>query len=187
MIARYRQWREEWGRWFVLRSFLQVFLLQGVLLLLVAFARELLGSGKLFGALDVGGDRERFSIGESTFGRFKLRDDASKSLRERVVVLKHSLKNALIPVVTVLGLQVAAIAGRIVAHGQTLLITRTDAAAIGFEALAARGIALLLTEVAPTWTGADRAESARAAISAEPRRIASTSAVMRWPCLASTR
>lgn len=33
---RYRQWREEWGRWFVLRSFLQVFMLQGVLLLLVA-------------------------------------------------------------------------------------------------------------------------------------------------------
>jgi steroid 5-alpha reductase family enzyme len=33
---RYRKWREEWGRWFVPRSFLQVFLLQGVLLLLVA-------------------------------------------------------------------------------------------------------------------------------------------------------
>jgi peptide/nickel transport system permease protein len=35
----------------------------------------------------------------------------SKGLGERVVVLKHALKNALIPVVTVLGLQVAAIAG----------------------------------------------------------------------------
>jgi steroid 5-alpha reductase family enzyme len=33
---RYRQWREEWGRWFVLRSFLQVFILQGVLLVAVA-------------------------------------------------------------------------------------------------------------------------------------------------------
>ena len=33
---RYRKWREEWGRWFVLRSFLQVFMLQGVLLFLVA-------------------------------------------------------------------------------------------------------------------------------------------------------
>jgi steroid 5-alpha reductase family enzyme len=33
---RYRQWREEWGRWFVLRSFLQVFVLQGLLLVLVA-------------------------------------------------------------------------------------------------------------------------------------------------------
>ncbi|MBV5338111.1 MAG: DUF1295 domain-containing protein [Deltaproteobacteria bacterium] len=33
---RYRKWREEWGRWFVLRSFLQVFMLQGILLLMVA-------------------------------------------------------------------------------------------------------------------------------------------------------
>jgi peptide/nickel transport system permease protein len=35
----------------------------------------------------------------------------SKGLRGRVVVLKHALKNALIPVVTVLGVQVAGIAG----------------------------------------------------------------------------
>jgi len=35
----------------------------------------------------------------------------AKGLRERTVVLKHSLKNAVIPVVTVLGLQVAQIAG----------------------------------------------------------------------------
>lgn len=35
----------------------------------------------------------------------------AKGLRERVVVLKHALKNAVIPVVTVLGLQVATIAG----------------------------------------------------------------------------
>ena len=33
---RYRKWREEWGKWFVLRSFLQVFMLQGILLLMVA-------------------------------------------------------------------------------------------------------------------------------------------------------
>lgn len=33
---RYRKWREEWGRWFVLRSFLQVFMLQGMLLLMAA-------------------------------------------------------------------------------------------------------------------------------------------------------
>lgn len=33
---RYRKWREEWGKWFVLRSFLQVFMLQGLFLLLVA-------------------------------------------------------------------------------------------------------------------------------------------------------
>jgi peptide/nickel transport system permease protein len=35
----------------------------------------------------------------------------AKGLRERVVVVKHALKNAVIPVVTVLGLQVAGIAG----------------------------------------------------------------------------
>jgi peptide/nickel transport system permease protein len=35
----------------------------------------------------------------------------AKGLRERVVVLKHSLKNALIPVVTVLGIQLAQIVG----------------------------------------------------------------------------
>ena len=35
----------------------------------------------------------------------------AKGLRERAVVLKHSLKNAIIPVVTVLGLQIAQIAG----------------------------------------------------------------------------
>jgi len=35
----------------------------------------------------------------------------AKGLRERGVVLKHALKNAVIPVVTVLGLQVASIAG----------------------------------------------------------------------------
>ncbi|MEI6209046.1 MAG: DUF1295 domain-containing protein [Desulfuromonadales bacterium] len=33
---RYRKWREEWGKWFVLRSFLQIFMLQGFLLFLVA-------------------------------------------------------------------------------------------------------------------------------------------------------
>jgi peptide/nickel transport system permease protein len=40
-----------------------------------------------------------------------VRTAAAKGLRGRVVVLKHALKNALIPVVTVLGLQVATIAG----------------------------------------------------------------------------
>jgi peptide/nickel transport system permease protein len=35
----------------------------------------------------------------------------AKGLRERVVVVKHSLKNALIPVVTVLGIQVTQILG----------------------------------------------------------------------------
>lgn len=33
---RYRQWREAWGRWFLLRSFFQIYLLQGTLLVVVA-------------------------------------------------------------------------------------------------------------------------------------------------------
>lgn len=33
---RYANWRRSWGRWFVLRSFFQVFMLQGVFLLLIA-------------------------------------------------------------------------------------------------------------------------------------------------------
>lgn len=32
---RYRQWRESWGRYFYLRSFLQIFILQGILALVV--------------------------------------------------------------------------------------------------------------------------------------------------------
>jgi len=33
---RYANWRKQWGKWFVLRSFLQVYLLQGVIMILVA-------------------------------------------------------------------------------------------------------------------------------------------------------
>ena len=33
---RYRQWRDTWGRWFVLRSYLQVYVLQGCFMLLIA-------------------------------------------------------------------------------------------------------------------------------------------------------
>lgn len=33
---RYKKWREDWGRWFLVRSYLQVFLLQGALMLLIA-------------------------------------------------------------------------------------------------------------------------------------------------------
>jgi len=54
---RYRQWREEWGRWFVVRSFFQVFMLQGLLLVMVAvpviYAN---GSASVpFGLLDLAG------------------------------------------------------------------------------------------------------------------------------------
>jgi steroid 5-alpha reductase family enzyme len=33
---RYEAWRKEWGKWFYIRTFLQVFVLQGILLLLIA-------------------------------------------------------------------------------------------------------------------------------------------------------
>jgi steroid 5-alpha reductase family enzyme len=33
---RYAQWRRSWGRWFVLRSYFQVFILQGVFLMVIA-------------------------------------------------------------------------------------------------------------------------------------------------------
>jgi len=33
---RYQTWRREWGQWFVLRSYLQVYLLQGIFLFLIA-------------------------------------------------------------------------------------------------------------------------------------------------------
>ncbi|MCC7543397.1 DUF1295 domain-containing protein [bacterium] len=33
---RYEKWRREWGQWFVLRSYLQVFVLQGILLCIIA-------------------------------------------------------------------------------------------------------------------------------------------------------
>jgi len=34
---RYAQWRRSWGRWFVLRSFFQIFMLQGIFLLLISY------------------------------------------------------------------------------------------------------------------------------------------------------
>lgn len=40
---RYAEWRRTWGRWFVLRSYLQVFLLQGLFILVVGFPVILLG------------------------------------------------------------------------------------------------------------------------------------------------
>jgi len=34
--ARYVAWRVEWGRWFIIRSYLQIYLLQGLLMILIA-------------------------------------------------------------------------------------------------------------------------------------------------------
>ena len=35
---RYMQWRNDWGRWFLLRSYLQVYLLQGFFLFMIVFS-----------------------------------------------------------------------------------------------------------------------------------------------------
>ncbi len=34
---RYAQWRRDWGKWFLLRSLFQIFILQGILLLIIAY------------------------------------------------------------------------------------------------------------------------------------------------------
>jgi len=51
---RYLAWRREWGRWFYLRSYAQVYLLQGVLLFLIALPVLIInrGEGKTFGFLN---------------------------------------------------------------------------------------------------------------------------------------
>ena len=43
------------------------------------------------------------------FGQEYIRTARAKGLRERVVITRHSLKNALIPVVTIVGIQIGAI------------------------------------------------------------------------------
>lgn len=52
---RYRQWRETWGKTFVWRSFLQVFMLQGAVIFLVALPVQLVinASGGPINGLDV--------------------------------------------------------------------------------------------------------------------------------------
>ena len=35
---RYAKWRKDWGRWFILRSFFQIFMLQGLLLLIISYS-----------------------------------------------------------------------------------------------------------------------------------------------------
>jgi len=35
---RYAKWRAHWGRWFIVRSYLQVFLLQGLILLVISYS-----------------------------------------------------------------------------------------------------------------------------------------------------
>jgi len=53
--SRYLTWRRDWGKWFVLRSYLQVFLFQGLLLFIIALP-ILIINGSInngFGLLDI--------------------------------------------------------------------------------------------------------------------------------------
>ena len=43
---RYANWRKEWGRWFLVRSYFQVFLLQGLLLSFIAYPILLINSAQ---------------------------------------------------------------------------------------------------------------------------------------------
>lgn len=54
---RYLAWRKEWGKWFYIRSYFQVYLLQGMLLFLIVMPVLLINknAGAEFGLLDVFG------------------------------------------------------------------------------------------------------------------------------------
>jgi len=53
-----------------------------------------------------------------------VRTARAKGLRENIIVIRHALKNALLPVVTVVGLQLGGLLGRRAAHGDALLLAR---------------------------------------------------------------
>jgi steroid 5-alpha reductase family enzyme len=82
---RYAEWRRSWGSWLVVRSFLQIFMLQGVFMLLVSSPVQVMGAaaGPALGALDVVGLAVWLcgfafeSIGDAQLARF-LADPASR-------------------------------------------------------------------------------------------------------------
>jgi steroid 5-alpha reductase family enzyme len=54
---RYAKWRRDWGKWFVVRSFFQIYMLQGLLLLIIAYPVILINHSKETGitTLDIAG------------------------------------------------------------------------------------------------------------------------------------
>jgi len=82
---RYAKWRSSWGRWFVVRSYLQVFLLQGLILLVIAAPMVLVHSapGPPLGLLDAAGAAVWLlgfffeAVGDAQLARFK-RDPAHR-------------------------------------------------------------------------------------------------------------
>jgi steroid 5-alpha reductase family enzyme len=77
--ARYAAWRAKWGRWFVLRSYFQVFLLQGLFLIVISSSVIVVNSSPQgpFGPLDLAGTlvwATGFvfeSVGDAQLARFK--------------------------------------------------------------------------------------------------------------------
>ena len=82
---RYAKWREDWGKWFYLRSYLQVYLLQGALLFVIVLPVLFINksAGQFLGVLDflglavwiVGFVFE--SVGDAQLARF-IKDPANK-------------------------------------------------------------------------------------------------------------
>jgi steroid 5-alpha reductase family enzyme len=83
--ARYAKWRREWGGWFVPRTYLQVFLLQGVFMTLISMPVLVVGTagGPEFGWLDICGVAVWLvgfvfeSVGDAQLARF-LGDKANR-------------------------------------------------------------------------------------------------------------
>jgi steroid 5-alpha reductase family enzyme len=82
---RYRRWREEWGGTFIWRSYLQIFILQGVVVFVVALPILLIinHSGPELGALDLAGCLVwLFGFGFEAVGDWQLlrfkKDDANR-------------------------------------------------------------------------------------------------------------
>ena len=53
---RYKKWRDDWGKWFYIRSFLQVYLLQGLLMVVIGYIfihLAVFGSEDNFGQLSI--------------------------------------------------------------------------------------------------------------------------------------
>ncbi len=75
---RYLAWRKEWGKWFYLRSYVQIYLLQGFLLFLIVFPVLVINrnSGPLLGWLDFIGVAVWFSgfffeaVGDAQLAKF---------------------------------------------------------------------------------------------------------------------
>jgi len=82
---RYAKWREEWGKWFYLRSYLQVYFLQGALLFLIVLPILFInkGAGQDLGVLDFVGLAVWIlgfvfeSVGDAQLARF-IKDPANK-------------------------------------------------------------------------------------------------------------